>query len=87
MHVRRVAECIVIGVNTLLCAIFFAPWVLPRETVSGLLGRWVETESGWKRAVAGRAARVVDFVCWWDPDHCAHTYDCERQLRLMRCRR
>lgn len=84
LHARRVVEALTIGVNTLVCALVFAPWVLPRETVSGLLGRWSATGEPWQRALAEPAGRLVDMVCWWDPNHCSHTYECERQLRLMR---
>lgn len=78
------AESVVIGANTLICAVVFAPWVMPRETISGILGRWSATEAGLKKAFAVRGAAVVDALVFWEPDHCAHAYRVERRARMLR---
>lgn len=64
-----------------LCAVLFAPWALSRETISGLLGRWTETETGWKHLVGRAAGRVVDLIHFWETDHCAEIYKCEKAAR------
>ena len=70
-----------VAVNMALCSVLFAPWALPRETISGLLGRWVTTESGWKRRFAIRSARMVDWLYSWEPNHCVETYKIEQRAR------
>lgn len=65
--------------NMMLCAVIFAPWALPRETISGLLGRYMFRGS--------RAARVgawiVDRIYFWEPNHCIEVFLCERDARLV----
>lgn len=69
--------------NMALCAVLFAPWALPRETISGLIGRWVETESGLKRLFAKAAERLVNRIYAWEPNHCVETYRIEKQVRAI----
>lgn len=84
-HVRRVAENpVAVALNILICAIVFAPWVRPRETVSGLLGRWAANEAGWKRGLGRRGALLVDWIYAWEPDHCQLAYTLERDARKLR---
>lgn len=64
-----------------LCAVLFAPWALPRETISGILGRWKVEEKRTKRKVAGVVGCVVDTIYFWEPDHCVEIYKCERRAR------
>lgn len=67
--------------NMMVCAIVFAPWALPRETVSGLMGRWRETESGWRARVGRVGAWLVDRLYFWEPNHCAEIYRIEMRAR------
>lgn len=70
-----------IVLNMALCAVVFLPWALPRETISGLLGRWMATECGWKRAVGLALGFVADRIYWWEPAHCIEVYKCEHRAR------
>lgn len=79
-----VEQPIVVALNILICSIVFAPWVLPRETVSGILGRWAASERGWKRAFGRRGSLIVDWIYYWEPDHCQLAYTLEREARRLR---
>lgn len=70
-----------IVLNMALCAVVFLPWALPRETISGLLGRWISTERGWKRFVGLLLGAIADAIYWWEPNHCVEVYKCEHQAR------
>lgn len=70
-----------VAANMVVCAVVFLPWALPRETVSGLLGRWKTSERGLKRRFAVPAAWVVDRIYFWEPDHCAEVYRMEAEAR------
>lgn len=69
-----------IAANMALCAVFFAPWALPRETISGLLGRW-QGEKGWKRSFAVVGSAIADAIYFWEPNHCRETYLIEQRAR------
>ena len=45
-----------------LCAVLFLPWFLPRETVSGLMGRWSLRIYGTRRQVGRAVSRFLDGV-------------------------
>jgi hypothetical protein len=79
--VIRQAFVIYVALNMAACALVFAPWAYPRETISGLLGRWLVTEIGWKRAFASVASRIVDAVYFWEVDHCRGVFQVERDAR------
>lgn len=70
-----------IVLNMALCAVVFLPWALPRETISGLLGRWISTEQGWKRVAGLLLGGIADRIYWWEPDHCVEVYKCEHRAR------
>jgi hypothetical protein len=72
-----------VAANMFVCALVFAPWALPRETISGLLGRWKCLSQGKRRRFAIGAAWVVDRIYFWEPDHCVQVYLCEHQARLV----
>lgn len=78
--IGRQLFAIYLATNMALCAVLFAPWVLPRETISGLLGRW-QSESGWKRKVASIGSLIADAIYFWEPDHCRETYLIEQRAR------
>lgn len=70
-----------VSLNMLTCAVVFAPWARPRETVSGLLGRWTQQETGWK-ARAGRVlGAVVNGIYFWEPNHCVEVAIVEEKAR------
>lgn len=83
VHLKASAFTLYVATNMSVCAIVFMPWAKPRETVSGLLGRWRDTESGWKRAFALRACPVVDWLYWWDADHCREVFRLENDARRI----
>lgn len=68
---------IYVAVNMLLCATVFAPWALPRETLSGFVGR---------RALLGsevflRIAKWVDKCYKNEAAHCGETALAEDAMR------
>jgi hypothetical protein len=62
----------------LVCAVLFAPWALPRETVSGLLGRYAPTNR-----LAQLGAWVVDRIYYWHPAHCWDIARIEAEARKV----
>lgn len=70
-----------VALNMALCAVVFLPWALPRETVSGLLGRWIATEAGTKRFFGLFLGALVDRIYFWEPNHCVEVYRCEHRAR------
>lgn len=82
---RFVCQAFVVYVasNMAVCAIVFAPWALPRETVSGLLGRWKTAGGPWQRRFAIVGSWVVDRIYFWEPNHCVVVFRCERDARLV----
>ncbi len=77
------AFVVYVATNMAVCAILFAPWALPRETVSGLLGRWKRHGGPVKRRFARAAAAVVDRIYFWEPNHCVEVYKCEAEARRV----
>lgn len=69
--------------NMALCALLFFLWAEPRETVSGLMGRWEETETGWKHRVGAFCSKLIDIIYFWEPDHCREVYLCEEAARQV----
>lgn len=82
--VFSLAEPIIVGLNIFVCSLIFAPWVLPRETLSGLMGRWAATKTDWKYWVGTAGALVIDAIVFWEPDHCNLAYTLERRARMLR---
>jgi hypothetical protein len=70
-----------VSLNMLVCAVVFLPWVLPRETISGLLGRWLITQGGWKLKFARVAVMIVDRIYFWESNHCVEVYLVEHEAR------
>lgn len=67
--------------NMLVCAVVFAPWALPRETVSGLLGRWQKRERGVKALIGRALGAVVNLIYFWEPNHCVEVFIAEEKAR------
>jgi hypothetical protein len=74
---------IYVATNMLLCSLVFFAWALPRETISGLLGRWKETGTPVQRIVGFVLGAVVDRIYFWEPNHCVEVYRCELKARQM----
>lgn len=72
----------IVAVNQVVCATVFFPWFRPRETVSGLMGRWRAEESGWKyrlgRCVANHLDRTIHCT-----ETCYQVYLLEEQARRV----
>lgn len=69
-----------VAANMALCAVLFVAWALPRETISGLIGRWAQLP-GWQGSFGLRAARVIDRIYFWEPNHCKVTAEQEAEAR------
>lgn len=72
-----------VATNMLVCALVFAPWALPRETVSGLLGRWKCGHRGPKKAFGDIGSWVVDRIYFWEPNHTVEVYRIEAEARKV----
>lgn len=72
-----------VAANMAVCALVFVFWALPRETISGLLGRWELTETGWRRGVGLALSSVVDLIYFWEPNHCAEVFRAEAEARAV----
>ncbi len=72
-----------VAANMALCALVFVAWALPRETISGLLGRWECKGRGWKRLFGIAGSAVVDMIYSWEPDHCNEVFRVEEKARLV----
>ena len=83
IQLRCQAFVVYVATNMAVCAAIFAPWALPRETVSGLLGRWKCGKGRIKRPFAVGASWVVDRIYFWEPNHCIEVYLCEAQARQV----
>jgi len=77
---RKVIYVIYLPINMLFCALVFAPWAQPRETVSGLIGRWFEYGNNWQMRFARIVAPTIDG--WHEPGHCVETYMTEKAMRV-----
>jgi len=82
-HALCVLFVLYVATNMMVCALVFAPWALPRETVSGLLGRWKCGHRGFKHSFGKAAAVVVDLIYFWEPNHCVEVYRCEAEARKV----
>lgn len=78
----RLIYALGLSLSMLAALVLFAPWVLARETVSGLFGRWAATEQGWRQRFGIRASRVVDWLHFWEADHCATAFRIEHATRV-----
>jgi hypothetical protein len=72
-----------VAANMAVCAVLFAPFALPRETVSGLLGRWKSRRSGLRKFCGAVGAAVVDRIYFWEPNHCIEVYHIEAKARSV----
>lgn len=70
--------------NMLVCATVFAGFALPRETVSGLTGRWATCGNTWQMWLARRALEpFINLLYFWEVDHCRVTYHMEYNVRQI----
>lgn len=68
-----------------LCAALFWPWAYPRETVSGLMGRWA-CGRGFRRRVGRRVGDVIDGYIHpyvGTDETCIEIYQMEREARRV----
>lgn len=82
-RVLRALFVVYVAANMLLCAIVFCLWALPRETISGFIGRQVSNtlEGSWPRALARGGEWLVNRIYFWEPNHCVEVYKQEKQAR------
>ena len=82
-YLRRRGYYLWITFSMVLCSIIFFHWFVPRETISGLLGRWQMTETGKRHVFANRIAPVIDRIFHkpFDLESCVDTYALEQAAR------
>lgn len=82
VHVRRATFNAYLVVNMAVCAVVFLGFSLPRETISGFLGRMsANCKPGWGRRFARIGECLANIVYFWEENHCALVYDQEREAR------
>lgn len=79
--IKRIAFNIYLCLNMLLCAVVFAPWALPRETISGFLGRLKASSTGVAKVFGAIGSIIPDAIYFWEPDHCVEVYRVEEKAR------
>lgn len=79
--IKRIAFNIYLCLNMTLCAVIFAPWALPRETISGFLGRLKSNSTGAAKAFGIVASMIPDAIYAWEKDHCVEVYKVEEKAR------
>jgi hypothetical protein len=67
-----------VAIDMLACSVVFLPWSMPRETVSGLFGRWQNTGNLLQRII-GNVGGVALHL--FDRDHCMKAYAKEFAMR------
>ena len=67
-----------IALNILTCALI--PGSRPRETISGLMGRWLVTGNGMQLTVARVISPCIDRMYFWHTDHCRDIYRQEEDV-------
>lgn len=70
---------IYLSLNTLLCSLLFFPWAQPRETISGITGRWLIEGETWQIACASFLVKPIDWA--HRPNHCVDTYLAEQAMQ------
>jgi hypothetical protein len=76
-YIKRILFNVYVAVNMLIASVIFFPWVYPRETISGFLGR-----KAFERVyVALCAARFIDFFYRSEAAHCGETALSEAEAR------
>lgn len=82
-YLRGRVFCLYICINMGLCAIVFLPWVKPRETISGLVGRWyIMSDSGsFSEGCAYCLKVLIDAIYFWEFEHCVEVYKSEHLAR------
>lgn len=66
-----------VALNILTCSLI--PGSRPRETISGLMGRWLVTGTGPCLAIAKVVVPCVNRLYFWHPDHCRDIYRQEEE--------
>jgi len=67
-----------VAIDMLGCSLFFLPWALPRETVSGLFGRWMIEGNAVQAGIAHVGCLALHV---FDRGHCARAYLTEKRMR------
>lgn len=88
---RKHATCLLWGLfnvylvlNMGLCSLLFLGASLPRETVSGLTGRWAITGTPWQAFIAICILEpAINRLYFWDADHCRATFRLEYAVRKI----
>lgn len=80
---RRRAYYLWVTFSIALCAVLFLPWFYPRETTSGIIGRWLSQETGWRHRFARRVAPWIDrlFHAPMGVETCEETFRLEAAAR------
>lgn len=76
---RRQLFAIVVAANQLVASLLFAPWIRPRETVCGLMGRW-QSYPGFKGRLSRRMGPILEVV-FHKHETCREIYDKEERAR------
>lgn len=79
-RLKKTVYVIYLPLNILLCSLLLFPWAQPRETISGITGRWLMDGNRWQIGAARIVAPVIDG--WHEPGHCVETFRLEKAMRV-----
>jgi hypothetical protein len=72
-----------VALNMFVAAVLFLPWILPRETISGLMGRKkVHARTNLGALLAAIGVAIIDRIYFWEPNHCAVVATDEAAARI-----
>lgn len=77
-HVRGIKSWlfrVYVALNMLVVSVL--PWSRPRETISGMVGRF-QDDIG----VVEIIARIINRIYFWEDDHCRYVARCEAKARM-----
>lgn len=83
--IKRRLFCVYICLNMLTAALLFFPWILPRETISGFVGRqWLHSKEDslhefWFMILCA----LINLLYFWEPNHCVEVYRSEHEARKV----
>jgi hypothetical protein len=82
-RILRALFVVYVAINMLACSVVFCFWAVPRETISGFMGRKVSlTAKGtWQHGLARIGEWIVNRIYFWEPNHCVEVYKQEKQAR------
>lgn len=81
-HLHRIFLTFLTLISQILCVVFFFPVARPRETVCGLVGRYIIEDCTWRGALAESIAPKLE-KCFHKSSKCVEIYFQEERCRKI----